>query len=113
MPIGRLADGARRCDGEARTYVGSRRSSVFAMPPAAVMAAASYEDALARTRARGLPGISRQAWALRTKIADVAACPDPRVYEVFPEAAFCAMAGAPLSCSKRTWAGLEQRRLLL
>jgi predicted RNase H-like nuclease len=113
MPIGLVASCGRRCDAAARAYVGARRSSVFAMPPEDVMRAPSYQDALTRTRALGLPGLSKQAWALRTKIAEVAAAKDDRVYEVFPEAAFCTMASAPLAHSKRTWAGLEVRRELL
>jgi len=121
MPIGYATGTQRRaCDVAARAFVVGRRSSVFFVPPEAVLAASTYDEANRRARALGVPGISRQLWALRSKIREVAdvvaALGDvgrPRIHEVFPEASFCAMAGAPLSASKRTWAGHEQRRALL
>jgi predicted RNase H-like nuclease len=68
--------------------------------------------------ARALDGraISRQAWALRTKILEVGAwlptapCP---VYEVHPEVSFSLLAGAPILAGKRTAAGLAARRQAL
>ncbi|MEY2472439.1 MAG: hypothetical protein QOK28_1768 [Actinomycetota bacterium] len=119
MPIGYAEGTARRaCDEAARQFVGARRSSVFFVPTAAVLAAESYDDANTHARASGAAGISKQLWALRTKIAEVAAAVTDedvraRVFEVFPEAAFCALNGAPLDHAKRTWHGHELRRVLL
>ncbi len=39
--------------------------------------------------------------------------PGDRIYEVHPEVSFCALAGAHLQHSKKTWNGLMVRRSLL
>jgi predicted RNase H-like nuclease len=81
-----------------------------------VLAAASYADACAVARALDGRAISRQAWALRTKILEVGAwlptapCP---VYEVHPEVSFSLLTGAPIVAGKRTAAGLAARRRAL
>jgi predicted RNase H-like nuclease len=72
MPIGLLTlavPGGRACDREARRFVGARRAaSVFAPPVRAVLAADSYDRALALNRAssRYKVGISRQVYARLT-----------------------------------------------
>ena len=57
-----------------------------------------------------------QAWGLRAKLLEAAEyreeCARTR-YEVHPELAFGAMAGAPLAASKHTGAGRDTRRGLL
>jgi predicted RNase H-like nuclease len=116
MPLGLLAAGWREADLAARARLGPRRSSVFAIPPRAVWEQASYQAAGERCRALTGQGFSIQAWGLRAKLLEAdqyrQTCGHP-LYEVHPELAFSAMAGAPLARSKHTAAGRDQRRALL
>jgi predicted RNase H-like nuclease len=116
MPLGLLETGWREADRAARRLLGPRRSSVFAIPPRAVWAQASYPPANQRCRELTGQGFSAQAWGLRAKLLEAnryrETC-DHRLYEVHPELAFGAMAGQPLEHSKHTRAGRDQRRRLL
>jgi predicted RNase H-like nuclease len=116
MPLGLLESGWREADRVARSLLGPRRSSVFAIPPRAVWAQLSYPAANRLCRELTGQGFSMQAWGLRAKLLEAnqyrEACEHP-MYEVHPELAFGAMAGAPLGCSKHTAAGRELRRELL
>jgi len=116
MPLGLLESGWREADRVARGLLGPRRSSVFAIPPRAVWAEMSYPAANQLCRELTGQGFSVQAWGLRAKLLEAnqyrEACEHP-MYEVHPELAFGAMAGAPLDYSKHTAAGRELRRELL
>ena len=116
MPLGLLETGWRAADRAARGLLGPRRSSVFAIPPRAVWAYTSYRAANQRCRELTGQGFSIQAWGLRAKLMEAGSyretCGHP-LYEVHPELAFGAMAGAPLAHSKHTEAGRDQRRALL
>jgi predicted RNase H-like nuclease len=116
MPLGLLETGWREADRAARGLLGPRRSSVFAIPPRAVWAEASYPAANQRCRELTGQGFSAQAWGLRAKLLEAnryrQACGHP-LYEVHPELAFGAMAGAPLAVSKHTGTGRDLRRELL
>ena len=116
MPLGLLESGWREADRAARGLLGPRRSSVFAIPPEAVWAEPSYQAANQRCRELTGQGFSIQAWGLRAKLLEAnryrQACGHP-LYEVHPELAFGAMAGAPLPYSKHTAPGRELRRELL
>jgi predicted RNase H-like nuclease len=116
MPLGLLAAGWREADRAARGLLGPRRSSVFAIPPRAVWTEASYAGANRRCRELTGQGFSAQAWGLRAKLLEADAyrdtCGHP-MYEVHPELAFGAMAGAPLAASKHTGAGREARLRVL
>jgi len=116
MPLGLLESGWREADRVARGLLGPRRSSVFAIPPRAVWAQLSYPAANQLCRELTGQGFSVQAWGLRAKLLEAnqyrEACEHP-MYEVHPELAFGAMAGAPLGYSKHTAAGRELRRELL
>jgi predicted RNase H-like nuclease len=116
MPLGLLEAGWREADLAARARLGPRRSSVFAIPPRSVWEQESYQAAGERCRALTGQGFSIQAWGLRVKLLEAdryrETCGHP-LYEVHPELAFCAMAGAPLTHSKHTGAGRAQRRALL
>ena len=116
MPLGLLETGWREADRAARGLLGPRRSSVFAIPPRAAWAQASYQAANQRCRELTGQGFSIQAWGLRAKLLEAdlyrATCGHP-LYEVHPELAFGALAGAPLEHSKHTEAGRELRRELL
>jgi predicted RNase H-like nuclease len=115
MPIG-LPQTERAADALARKFVGPRWQSVFATPPAEVLAAATYAEANAVAAAL-LNGkkISQQSWALRrniTRVSDVAAS-DPRIIEVHPEVSFRELIGHPVAFSKTTWNGQAIRRRAL
>jgi predicted RNase H-like nuclease len=116
MPLGLLESGWREADRVARSLLGPRRSSVFAIPPQAVWAEASYQAANQRCRELTGQGFSVQAWGLRAKLLEAnryrETCGHP-LYEVHPELAFSAMAGRPLAYSKHTTAGRDLRRELL
>ena len=116
MPLGLLESGWREADRAARGLLGPRRSSVFAIPPRAVWEQASYQAASRRCRELTGQGFSIQAWGLRARLMEAGCyretCGHP-LYEVHPELAFGAMAGAPLAHSKHTEAGRDQRRALL
>jgi predicted RNase H-like nuclease len=116
MPLGLLGLGWREADRAARGLLGPRRSSVFAIPPRAVWEEASYQAASQRCRELTGQGLSVQAWGLRTRLLEAdrfrGSCGYP-LYEIHPELAFCALAGAPLADSKHTAAGRERRRELL
>ena len=115
IPIGAEPDRFRRVDATARDFVGKRRSSVFQMPPAGVLEQPTYREALALSVELGGKGLSRQSYALREKVAEVAAivAAGDNIIEVHPEVSFRAMAGAPLQVGKAKWAGQCQRRALL
>jgi predicted RNase H-like nuclease len=116
MPLGLLEKGWREADRAARGLLGPRRSSVFAIPPRAVWAEASYPLANERCRELTGQGLSIQAWGLRARLLEAnqyrERCGHP-LYEVHPELAFAAMAGQPLAHSKHTPAGRDLRRQLL
>jgi predicted RNase H-like nuclease len=118
MPIGLpLADNwPRRADRAARAFLGTKRSSVFVVPPIEALQAPTHGDAVAVCKAAGLPGVSRQAYGLGKKIAEVGvvALAEPaRIYEVHPEISFREMKGTPLVGGKRTWSGFHERLALL
>jgi len=116
MPLGLLETGWREADRAASRLLGPRRSSVFAIPPRAVWAETSYQAASQRCRELTGQGFSIQAWGLRAKLLEAnqyrETCEHP-LYEVHPELAFSALAGAPLAASKHTIAGRDLRRELL
>ncbi|MEM7407855.1 MAG: DUF429 domain-containing protein [Pseudomonadota bacterium] len=122
MPIG-LADAppaGRSCDRLARRVLGPRRSSVFATPARATLAAADYAQALTLNRAAVGTGLSKQAYHILPKIREVDELVrrDPHavqvLYEAHPEVCFWALAGhTPMQAPKRTEAGFEERIAVL
>ena len=113
IPIGFATHTPRRADQAARQFIGARRSSVFNTLPEAVYRAPSYAEASQISQRLWGKGISQQAYALRTKVLEVAECADPRFHEVHPEVSFAALAGGHIDWSKKTWNGQNQRRRLL
>lgn len=123
IPIGLLdaaEPGGRICDREVRRLLGPRRSSVFSAPVRAVLDAPDYPRALHRQRASSehAIGLSKQAFFLVPKIAEVDRALDPelqrRVREVHPELAFRQLAGGePMAEAKRRPAGRAARARLL
>jgi predicted RNase H-like nuclease len=118
IPIG-LAEGVpRQCDVDARKVLFSRRSSVFPAPDFRIVHTPRYADALAQSYKLCGKGISRQAFGIFPKVAEVNdfLTPDEqvRVVEVHPEVSFWALAGGnPMRHSKKTMEGFEERRALL
>jgi predicted RNase H-like nuclease len=116
MPLGLLADGWRDADALARRALGRRGVTVFAIPPRPIWQQPTYAEANRVCRELTGKGLSAQTWGLRGKLleADEYRRKSPaRLYEVHPELAFAALAGAPLQESKHTKAGLILRRELL
>lgn len=113
MPIG-LLDGpraeARPPDRLVRALLGPRRSSVFNPPSRPMLSAVRYEP-------QRLPGLSVQAFHLRTRIAELDAFLDqpPRCPygEAHPELAFARLLGRPLPEPKRRPEGRALRLRLL
>jgi predicted RNase H-like nuclease len=117
IPMGDIDGGRRRADQAARALLPRNlKSSIFNSPPLRATAATSYDDACHIALELTGKKLSKQSYALRHKILDVQAHwlaqPD-RLYEVHPELAFQAMAGAPLTSSKKTWDGHRARSALL
>lgn len=116
IPIGLPSEGAREADVLARAFVGARRSSVFLTPVREAIEAQTHALATRAAFARTGAGISQQAYALGTKIVEVeqwlpsSPCP---VYEVHPEVSFTVLLGSPALASKKTWAGMVERRRAL
>ena len=115
MPIGFPTTEPRRADSAARSFVGSRRSSVFPMLPKEVYETDSFAEASVVCKGLWGKGLSQQSYALRAKIFEVDAvvAKDDRVFECHPEVSFAAMAGGPLEWSKKSWNGQLLRRGLL
>lgn len=115
IPIGLVDTPRRSADGAARAYVGPRRSSVFNAPNRAVIGASTLAEANAWLAEREYPMMSAQGFALVPRIREAAAVAavDERLIEVFPEATFRFLAGAPLTVAKKQWSGAAQRLELL
>jgi predicted RNase H-like nuclease len=116
MPIGIPERGVREADVAARRVLrGARCSSVFVVPPRAVLEADDYAAALRRCEPMGAPGVSRQAFGLRRRIFEVdeVAATMPHLVEVHPEVSFHALNWGPLGASKHSSNGWHERRHLL
>ncbi len=114
IPIGLVDGPVRSVDVAARAYVGPRRSSVFPAPHPTVVHLEDHAEVNRALVAMGHPRISVQGFNLFPRIREAAElAADERVFEGFPEAAFRALAGRPLTASKKTWNGLTERRALL
>jgi predicted RNase H-like nuclease len=117
MPIGLQDSGSRRADQDARRRLGPRRSSVFPTPVRAALHAPDYPEALARSRAIDGRGLSKQAFHLLPRMAEVDAAMTPelqgRVFECHPETVFARLGEGPLTLTKHTPEGLDLRQELL
>ncbi len=112
MPIAMPTNSARVADIEARALLGSRRSTLFPTPVAAVLAAGTYEEACAISRELTGKAISKQLWHLLPMVRQVRAALRPdegdRYVEAHPESTFVQLTGQPLD-SKKTASGVGQR----
>ena len=116
MPIGLPSSGRRVADDTARAFIGARRSSVFPTPHRDLLEFAgdrhAYAAANAASKARHGKGLSRQAFNLLSRIAEVDEAITPQrehgVIEVHPECSFRLLAHEELP-SKHTLAGRARR----
>ena len=115
VPVGMPLEGRRVADIEARRFVGRRASSVFPVPPEAVLRTPTYQLALTMCREVFGFGLSSQSYALRQKVLDAGelARKGAPLTEGHPEVSFTALKGASLGYPKRAWNGQHERRLLL
>lgn len=116
IPIGLLERGLRTADAAARARIGRLGRSVFSTPARPALRAEPFAAAVAESVRVTGSGISQQAYALRAKIFDVEEwlpTSGSPVWEVHPEVSFAIANGAALSHSKHTWAGIEERRVIL
>ena len=118
IPIGLTERGARACDVHARRFI-RNGSSVFPAPPRALIHMREYAEANRVSRELQDRGISKQAFAIYPKIAQVDRVLQRhrelrgRVYEIHPEVSFTMWnGGASIEQSKHTAAGIEKRRAL-
>jgi predicted RNase H-like nuclease len=71
IPIGLPERNSRRCDLEARTFLGARGSCVFPAPLRPLLAARSHTEACDLRRKIDGRGISIQAWSIVPKVREV------------------------------------------
>jgi predicted RNase H-like nuclease len=113
IPIGLAPNGARRVDGIARKRLGQRRSSVFSAPVRPVLAAATFEEACAISRATWGKAVSRQLFGILPKVREVDQVESPRLQEklveMHPEVGFAELAGAPMRFHKSKPPGRLER----
>ena len=94
IPIGLPADKPRRCDIDARSLLGSRRSSVFPAPDRCAVEAASYDLACAASEEACGKKLSKQTYALLPRIRDLDCLLRQKsdmvttLFEVHPEVCF-------------------------
>ena len=105
----------RSADTDARAMVGPRWRSVFWALRPNLLEQQNWDDANQESKCLYREGISKQSFALKPKINQVAvvAARDNRVYEVHPEVSFAALAEEHLQFSKTQWNGQHVRRRLL
>jgi predicted RNase H-like nuclease len=113
IPIGLAPRDPRRADMEARRRLGPRRSSVFPAPVRGVLAATTYDEACALSRASCGKAISKQLFNILPKIREVDAVVTPllqlRLFEMSPELSLTLLTGAPMAHPKSTPAGRAER----
>ncbi|EMA35251.1 DUF429 domain-containing protein [Halobiforma nitratireducens] len=116
IPIGLPSDRRRRCDREAKEFLGSARaSSVFWTPCRAAVEADSYDRAAEANEERRGDGLSSQAWGIVPRIREVDRLlrDDPEattvIRESHPEVCFAAFRGGDPPGSKQSETGKEER----
>jgi predicted RNase H-like nuclease len=119
MPIGLSDAGHRECESAARKVLSPHGARVFRVPPRGALQF-GYDDWAAAnswSKRQGFGGISKQAWNIVPKIAEIdtaiAAADQKRIYEAHPELAFARLNADKALCSKHTDKGLNDRKRLL
>ncbi|WP_460866698.1 DUF429 domain-containing protein [Rhodococcus aerolatus] len=116
VPLGLAEDAVRSCEPVARRRLraaggSGAASSVFPTPARAVLAAGTYAEACAVSRAVAGKAISKQTWFITPGIRDFDEVgPDPaRVVETHPELSLRALAPGVAFVGKKTARGQGQR----
>ena len=121
MPIGLASEGKRGCEVLARKLLKPlRHASVFSSPRRPMLDFETYGEANAwgkRQQAIGV-GLSKQAWMIAPKIAEIDAAitsaDQARLGEGHPEVAFARLnGGTPCAHAKKKPEGRDERRCLL
>ncbi len=120
IPIGLTEADSRECDVLARQALPGRASSIFPAPVRGALGHDSYAAACAAHRACDGRAMSKQAWFILPKIAEVDALlqADPQwravLHEGHPELSFATWnGGRPMVAAKRTLLGRLDRRSLI
>lgn len=120
IPIGLPVSGSRACDVGARVILKPRGCCVFPAPIRPLLDAEDYAKACAIKFAIDGNKISRQAWGIMPKIAEVDELLQSReelrtkVIEVHPEVSFCCMNNqVPLLLGKKSCEGKLNRLTLI
>ena len=120
IPIALSTDRPRACDREARSLLGPRRSSVFSPPVYAALNADTYEAACEANEAACGKRLSKQAFAILSRIREVNAVlrRSPRlagmVREAHPEVSFYFWNGRiPMAHPKASGFGFIERHELV
>jgi predicted RNase H-like nuclease len=109
----------RRCDVEARGVLGPRASSVFPAPCRAAIKLTTYRAASDENHRQTGRRLSKQSFNIAPRILDVEEylrqswASGPVIREMHPEICFWALAGRPMSHSKRTVEGAAERIAVL
>ena len=112
IPFVLQRDGWRAADRQAKRLLGARHSTLFLTPPAAVVDCADYPTANTRCRELTGGGLSKQMFNLFGRIREVRDT-GVDIHECHPELVFMRLAGGRPLASKRTAAGVAERRALL
>ena len=117
IPIGFPEDQRRRCDVNARDWLGSRGLSVFYPPCRSAVEGKSYKEANEAHRKQIGHGLSQQAYSIGPKIEEVNNVIEEQydggVCESHPELCFAALNGQPIAYSKSSSRGRGIRMELL
>jgi predicted RNase H-like nuclease len=110
IPVHLSKKGYRRADVLAREALGGRGSTLFMIPPRAVLEQATHPEACATAASLGLKKPSIQAYGLRRRIFEAdALARTQRLYEVHPELAFLSLAQGNALPRKKSWNGVQAR----
>lgn len=120
VPIGLPESEPRRCDREARRFLGSpRSSSVFPPPYRAALDGKTYEEASRLNYETSGRKITRQTFGIMPAIQEVDRVIEPdmqtRIRECHPEVTFAVLSGTGrgLEHRKKSTAGFDERREIL
>ncbi len=111
MPLSMPGSGYRTSESEAKSFLGSARSSIFHTPVSAVLDADTYADACRISRSITGKAISKQTWHLLPAVRAwrEAEFDVDRVVEVHPECSFRMMSPETAFASKKSARGVGQR----
>ena len=116
IPIGLSAtEPNRKCDVEARKFLGARSSTIFSPPCLAAIFSENYNDAKVVNLSNTGKSISKQSWFLSKKILEAKQFSETQfnLKEGHPECSFADFLGEPLIDKKKSMRGLFKRAQIL